>query len=104
MEITEDILDQISDFDSFKMFKNNIGNMSKNFVISSFGDCEEVTTPANKLTIFLLIKGAVTILSDERTYKNAVREVKKFRRKRERALEAGEEPKKTNEPLPLSDF
>jgi hypothetical protein len=51
-----------------------------------------------------MIKGAVTILSDERTYKNAVREVKKFRRKRERALEAGEEPKKTNEPPPLTDF
>ena len=34
MEITDDILDQISEFDSFKMFKNNIVNMSKNFGIS----------------------------------------------------------------------
>jgi hypothetical protein len=34
MEITDDILDQISDYDSFKMFKNNIASMSKNFGIS----------------------------------------------------------------------
>ena len=104
MEINSDILNQISDFDSFKMFKSNIENMGKNFGISTFSDCEEVTSPASKQTIYLLMKGAVTILGDDRTYKNAVREVKKFRRKREKAREAGEEPKKTNEPPPLTDF
>lgn len=79
MDIIDDhLLDKISQIDSFKMFKKDLKNMSKCFGIKTFKDCEEVTTPGSKETIYLLIKGAINVISDERIYKNSVREIKKL--------------------------
>ena len=38
-----------------------------------YKDCEQITTPSEKNVIYLLIRGQISIISEERTYKNAVK-------------------------------
>ena len=85
--INESVLGFISQIDSFKMFKNDIERLSQYFSIHHYKDCEQVTTAGEKNIIYLLMRGQVSIISEERTYKNAVKLVQRRRRKREIQLQ-----------------
>jgi len=56
--------------------------------VKSYGDCEHVVTPADKDNIAIVLQGVVNVISDERIYKQIVKEIKLARRKRERDAKA----------------
>ena len=64
-----DEIEQLSSFDSFKMFKNNLDQMATEFKLFRFADCEQVSHPGEKTTLFVILQGQVNVISDEKIYK-----------------------------------
>ena len=58
--------------------------MSEHFILQTYEDCQDVTFPKIKDMIYLLLKGQVHVISEERNYKNVQREIKKTRKKRDK--------------------
>ena len=61
--------------------------MAKHFNMKVYNDWDEVTYPNVKDMIYLIIKGQVCIISDERIQKKAKTEVRRTRKKRQKAEE-----------------
>ena len=86
-EVGPAILELVSTIDCFKMFKTQVNNMAAHFSVHKFGDCDIVTEPAEKTNIFMLLRGSVVIVGDERTHKTSNRQVRKTRHRRRKAEE-----------------
>lgn len=82
-----EILELISTIDCFKMFRSQIEKMSSHFSVHKFGDCDIVTEPTEKNYIFMVLRGSVVIIGDERTHKTSNRQVRKTRHRRKKAEE-----------------
>lgn len=86
MPITDEVLDNMVQFDLFKMFKPIIHEMANNFVLHEYADCSEVTHPSIKDVIYVLIQGRVHIIAEERTYKRMKFCIRKQRKQRQKML------------------
>lgn len=107
------------------MFQSEMSRLVPHFAVQQFEDCAEITTQSVKDAIYVLLRGSVSIIADERTHKHAKREVKRTRHRRKKAQEKREadiaagliedtqgkenQPKKAGEgalavPLFVSDF
>lgn len=85
--VGSEILELLSEADSFKMFKNDLPGMVHHFRMLKFEDCEQVTEPKVKDVLYVIIEGAVAVLDDQKVLKRANHEIKKTRRKRKKAQE-----------------
>ena len=86
------MVDKLMELDLFKMFKNFKESMVKDFKVSSYSDCVQVTHPSEKESILVVLQGAVHVISDDKIFKRVNFEVRKKRRKRAKAIEKGLKP------------
>lgn len=93
------MLDFLANLDSFKMFSSHLERMSQFFQLKHFVDCEEVTVPQTKDLIYILLRGRVAIVSEDRVYTEVKREIKRSRWKRKKDREKRAAEGKENEPV-----
>lgn len=80
------------------MFHASFEDLSKDFLRMEFSDCQEITHPGEKQSFFLILKGQVIVISEERIYKKVGLMVRKKRKIKAKAARAGEEGGEQVEP------
>lgn len=65
LPLDQDIIDRVCNFDSFKMFHDDIEKMSKSFHLCRFGDCAQITEPKIQDLIYVVIEGQVAIIDNQ---------------------------------------
>lgn len=69
------------------MFASQLNKMKSHFEVHKFGDCELITDPSEKSSIFVVLRGTAVIIADERTHKTANKQVRRVRHRRKKAAE-----------------
>lgn len=87
LKVTDEVVEQLLNFDSFKMFSRVISTMQSHFKLYEYRDCEEVTNPTNRELMYVIMSGRVSLISDDRIYKRTNFEIKKARKKRKKAIQ-----------------
>lgn len=86
-----DELEAVANMDQFKMFHATIKDLARDFQRQEFTDCQEITHPGEKQTIYLILKGQVIVISEERILKKVRQLVRKKRKLKAKAKQAAEE-------------
>ena len=66
-KITPQIVKTIADLDNFKMYSQAMQNNYQIVHLNHFIDCDDITNPSQRDYVFVLMRGAVAIIADEKS-------------------------------------